>query len=88
MAAPRRGRPAVPGLRVGEVDGEGRDALEPLQGRHRARAGDDVRSLGGELAGHGEPDALARAGDDATLPVSSRSMGGRYRSTADIPASS
>ena len=51
-------------LGIDEVHGEGRDALEPLQRRHRARAGDDARSLGGQLAGHGEPDPLARAGDD------------------------
>ena len=54
-------------LGVGEVDGEGRDAIEPLEGRDGARAGDDVRSLGGELAGHGHTDALARAGDDRDL---------------------
>jgi hypothetical protein len=52
---------------VGEVDGDGSDAHDLLEGLDVARAGDHVGSLCRKLLGDRETDALARPRDDGDL---------------------
>jgi hypothetical protein len=52
-----------------QVDGQRRDALETLERADAARSGDDLGALRGQLARHGQADALARTGDHDDLVV-------------------
>jgi hypothetical protein len=57
------GRP----IGLGEVHGDRRDAVDPLERLDTARSGDDDRALRRELSDHGQADALARTRDDGDL---------------------
>jgi hypothetical protein len=71
---------------IDQIDGEGLDAFEAVQGRHGARPGDDVRALGGELVGHGQADALARPGDHRDLAGQLQVHARTLQVDAGIPA--